>query len=220
MTKNLFATLILITCASGTAIAGDIDFNNTAPKAQVLFVCGGNTGRSIMASWYTNARYGNNIEAFSRGSGIDPLDDITPESNAAQLILNKHYASESQLKSQRATATTIQDIYSANIVLTMTSSHRDRLVKLIDRECLSSNIDLRGLSDSSKAQWVEMCKNKAQLKAKIHTLIGCTTGVDADVEDAYGKDMQFYQQTLTIIQNNIDAIAKNYKQTGNWCREE
>ena len=68
----------------------------------------------------------------------------------------------------------------------MTASHKNRLIKLIDRECLSSNLDLRGLSASSRIQWDDMCNNKDVLKNKIYTLIKCGTGVDGDVPDAFG----------------------------------
>lgn len=217
MKKIILSLLIASSSTVAFAQAESLPSIKQESKSQIMFTCGGNTGRSVMASWYTNAKYGNTIDGFSRGSGVDPLDDVYPEPNAAQLILDNHYATLDELAMQRATPATIQDAYNANIVLTMTSSHRDRLIKLIDRECLASNIKLRDLSTSSQAQWNKMCDNKELLKAKIHTLIGCATGVDANIDDAFGKDMPFYQQTLTTIQNNIDQLVTNHNKTGYWC---
>lgn len=101
----------------------------------VLFVCGGNTGRSVMASWYANSKYEYIVDAFSRGSGIDPDDDFHPEPNAATLIKD-HYGRPDQFKFQRATVAAIQDLNYADIILTMTTEHKNRLLKLVDNECL------------------------------------------------------------------------------------
>lgn len=99
----------------------------------------------------------------------------------------------------------------------MTTSHRNRLVKLIDRECLPSNLDLRGLSTSSRAQWDDMCNNKDALKNKIVTLIKCATGTDGDVADAFGQDLPFYENVLKTITSNVDQAVANYKATQQWC---
>ena len=99
----------------------------------------------------------------------------------------------------------------------MTASHKNRLIKLIDRECLSSNLDLRGSSASSRIQWDDMCNNKDVLKNKIYTLIKCGTGVDGDVPDAFGQERPVYQQVLGLITSNIDKMAANYKITKKWC---
>lgn len=170
-----------------------------------------------MASWYANDHYGKTVSAISRGSGIDPKDDFHPEPHAVELLLEDKYASKGNLKYQHATPATIQDINSANIVITMTNSHRNRLLKLIDRECLPSNLDTRSLSASSRAQWDDMCNNKDALKNKIFTLIKCATGADGDVADAFGQDKPFYEKVLKTITSNIDQAVANYKATSQWC---
>ncbi len=55
-----------------------------------------------------------------------------------------------------------------------------------------------------------MCKNRARdLDGKIHTLIGCATGKDGDVEDGYGKPDDAYPPISNTITQNIDEIMNN-----------
>lgn len=191
----------------------------TYKKPTVLFVCGGNTGRSFMAEWYTRAKYGKDIITFSRGSGILPGDQVMPEEPAANLVVSKHNATLKQVSLHRATPATITDIYNADIVLTMTPGHKDRLDQMITRECTPSNIDSRfgpdnpgnpNLSDRNK--WVDkMCTDGAQqtLRNKIHTLIGCATGTDGLIADGYDKPASAYPPIRDAIMENIKTIMTN-----------
>jgi protein-tyrosine-phosphatase len=67
--------------------------------------------------------------------------------------LKNDLATTDTFKYQLAAPATIQDINYANVVITMTNSHRNRILALIDRECLASNLDTRLLSSSSRAHW-------------------------------------------------------------------
>ena len=216
--------LILLTTLLGTVsiniYANQLESaqDTSQAKPAIMYVCGGNSGRSVMAEWYTRKHYANLVTEFSRGSGIDPDDQQTPEEYAAAIIIATHEATPAEIELQRPTAATIQDINSANLVITMTKSHKQRLLKLINRECLSSNITARDLSASSKKHWLTMCQNKLLLTQKIYTLTECATGNNTDIADAFGKDKKFYERTQNTIAKYTDMIMQNYKTTGKFCK--
>ena len=58
----------------------------------------------------------------------------------------------------------------ANIILTMTKSHKDRLINLIAAECTADSLEQHKRTDPS---WQELCspENYINLRNKIHTLI-------------------------------------------------
>jgi|GEM_PF-2521885 len=206
-----------MTTFTGAAVKGE---GAKETKPTVLFVCGGNTGRSVIAEWYMRAKYGDNVDTFSRGSGIAPGDEVTTEAPAAALIVAKGNATKKQMASRRATPASITDIYNANIVLAMTSSHKTRLIAMIDRECNPANLDTRGLDEETRVKWNNMCANNAEvLKNKIHTLIGCATGTDGDIPDGYKqpdsaynairRDIVYY--TKTIMDNTANPSINTYQ---------
>lgn len=214
--------LLSLSCITAMSFAQNIESTtNTSQqtKPNIMFVCGGNSGRSVMAEWYTRKNYGSIINDFSRGSGIDPNDQQVPEEFAEEIILANHEATKNELVLQRPTPATVQDINNSAVVLTMTNSHSKRLFNLIDRECLDSNLETRDLSANSLKQWTEMCKDKAQLKAKIHTISECATGKYIEVPDAFGESQNFYKKTNQILADYTDMIMKNYQQTGNFCKK-
>lgn len=198
--------------------------NSKSKPATVVFVCGGNTGRSVMAEWYTRHKYSNYngviIDVLSRGSGIDPLDDVYTESFARGLIIQGKDATPAQIDLHRATPVSLIDILNSDIVLTMGEKYNNRLFNQIDRECSNFNLDYLNRS-FNKEQWSYVCKHKDKLlKAKIHTLIGCATGFDREIPDAYGKDEKFYINVRNEIMKYTDIVMNNanlkYK-SGSWC---
>ena len=65
-----------------------------------------------------------------------------------------------------------------------------------------------------------MCNdnNKQSLKNKIFTLSGCATGIDTDIPDAYGHDMNFYQDVMQQIKANVDQVIARYVISNQWCK--
>lgn len=186
-------------------------------KKTILFVCGGNTGRSFMGEWHARKSYGTQINTFSRGSGILPGDSVFAEPPAAALVIQHKEATPQEVALHRATPISITDILNSDLVLTMTSSHRNRLIDIINRECGNAYIDSKfapsptnsaPFGDSDKAKWVTMCQNAQALKDKIHTLIGCATGTDGDVPDGYGKPDSAYPPIRDQIVSNTDLVQK------------
>jgi protein-tyrosine-phosphatase len=191
-------------------------------KPTVLFVCGGNTGRSFAGANRTqfNGIYGNYVSTFSRGSGITSTDSLTPEKPMVSELLkdeaipeeNKQHLQNAIAKHIATPASTI-DIDRADIVLAMTASHKQRLLNLIDKECTPASLNASNMLDSEKNKLKLACANTSQLKSKIHTLIGCATGTDGDIADAYGtppeKETEVYQDVYKAIAENIDLVMKN-----------
>lgn len=193
------------------------EINNKAEKPTILFVCGGNTGRSPMAEYYTRHKYGKKVNTFSRGSGIAPGDEPILEGPAANLMMEAKDMTPKQEAQYRATPISVTDIYNSDVVITMTSGHKDRLLETIDRECQQSNIDSRTRFDfdqttgknNNKTNWENMCKNKESLKAKVHTLSSCATGNYKSIDDGFGKPAEAYPPIRNDIITNINTIMNN-----------
>ncbi len=190
-------------------------------EPSILFVCGGNTGRSFAAEkWTRFSKYGRKVDAFSRGSGITAEDSLTPEEPMVDLLLadkripayNKDRL-HNAIKFHRATPASTMDIYNADIVLAMTKSHKQRLFDLIDHECTSANLDAKKLDTRTRNKWDTACLNTDALKRKIHTLIGCATGTDGDIADGYGTPLEdeakVYPPIYKDITSNIKTILDN-----------
>ncbi len=95
---------------------------------KILFVCGGNTGRSPMAEGLANDFFdfpSKNYDAFSRGVNVNPKE-TTPEVNAVKAMNELHIS----IQSHHATPVTISDINSAELVLAMTLVQKNKLLAL------------------------------------------------------------------------------------------
>jgi protein-tyrosine phosphatase len=95
---------------------------------KILFVCGGNTGRSPMAEGLANNFFNfpeQHYHAFSRGVNVNPKE-ISPETNSIKVMEELGIS----IKSHRATPVTLSDINSAKLVLTMTEAQKDKLLSL------------------------------------------------------------------------------------------
>lgn len=95
---------------------------------KILFVCGGNTGRSPMAEGLANQLFDfpkYHYDAFSRGVNVNPKE-ITPEVNAVKVMEELDIS----IQSHRATSVTIADINAAKLVLAMTEAQKKKLLAL------------------------------------------------------------------------------------------
>ena len=148
---------------------------NDAQK--ILFVCGGNTGRSPIAESLANEYFNfstDGYEAFSRGVNVNP-DKIIPEENAVMVM--HEWNKNSNIDLHRARSVTVADIDSASIVLAMTQSQKEKLLAL----------------DPSAAN-------------KIFLFSQCANGSIQDVNDMYGHDLAFYQKTSQQIAHYLELI--------------
>jgi protein-tyrosine phosphatase len=147
---------------------------------RILFVCGGNTGRSPMAESLANnyfkfPQYGYN--AFSRGINVNP-DEIMPEQNAVTVMYE--WSNISDIVDHRATPVTMADINQASVVLAMTVAQKEKLLAL-----------------------------NPTAAHKIFTLSQCANGTSQDVNDMYGHDLAFYQKTSKQIADYLQLIKQH-----------
>ena len=89
-----------------------------------LFVCTGNTGRSVMAEYIANNKF--SFTAWSRGIKANPKE-LLPEGNAVMVLNEWHIAIP---PTHLAKTVTADDIHRAPLVLALTKAHQAALVKL------------------------------------------------------------------------------------------
>lgn len=112
--------LIIISSSLHTAVAA------TVSAEHVLFVCGGNTGRSPMAEYLTNDYFKfSGYVASSRGVKVNS-NELTPESNAVTVMQEWGV----DMRAHRAEAVTASAIDQARVVLAMTSAHKQTLLAM------------------------------------------------------------------------------------------
>ncbi|MDC0535096.1 hypothetical protein OAO18_04705 [Francisellaceae bacterium] len=116
--KLRFGLIFALIATYTTAIANE----------KILFVCTGNTGRSVMAEYYANdyAQKKNlDIKATSAGVNVDPKD-IKPEKNA-KVVMNQQGIN---IKDHVAQQANIENLKNANLVITMTAKQKQALLKI------------------------------------------------------------------------------------------
>lgn len=148
-----------------------------AEPVKIAFVDTGNTGRSVTAEALASAMIGDEhlpVAVISRAVDLDPFS-IQPEANAAALLMEHGI----DVSTHRAAQLDAQDIRHADLILTMTAKHRDRVV----------------------AQFPDAA-------AKTFTIADYATGKPADVVDAYGKPMDVYQQVFEQISQYIPLVLE------------
>lgn len=100
----------------------------TVELQKILFVCGGNTGRSVMAEGLANHKYAfaqQGYIAMSRGVNVNPKE-VLPEWDAVKVMAEEGI----DIQGHRAKSVTIQDIDSAVLILAMTQEHQKKLIAL------------------------------------------------------------------------------------------
>lgn len=237
----------LLLSGSLVAIAASAQPASAGPPT-LLFVCGGNTGRSVMSEWRARSLLASSptpINVFSRGSGIDPMDEPEMETLAMDYVKSDG-GTEEYTHRHRGTPVNIVDLAKADVVLTAGASHRDRLNDIIDFQCSAAwiaikkkwNKDPDGTKASTRS-WTTMCTpaNITALKAKIKTIVGCATGTDGDIADGFDADEAFkhatdyatkdthrttYQTgTRAAIEKHVGAIAASIllapTEPAKWC---
>lgn len=164
-----------------------LEYNHLWYSHHILFICGGNTGRSPLAENLANDYYDfpkSGYIAFSRGVNVNPQERM-PERNAVTVM--RQWNPLSRISMHRATSVTAMDISKSTIILTMTQAQKEKLRKLYPKAM-----------------------------NKIWMLSECANGIESDVNDMYGHDLDFYQQTSKKIADYIQLIQEHTFS----CRED
>ena len=148
---------------------------HTLEPQKILFVCGGNTGRSVIAAGLLNQNYAlgkTKYNAFSRGVNVNPRE-LRPEPNAVGVMNEKGI----DIRAHRASPLEKKDLDSAAFILAMTQVHKEKILA----------------SSPESAQKIKLLSEYAD-------------GTFQDIEDAYGRDLDFYRHTRDQIETYIQAI--------------
>lgn len=194
---NLLLASTLSSCGSSNVTSNAVKASATA--TDVLFVCGGNTGRSPMAEALAD---GNGINAFSRASGLDMSDSLEMEKGALSALAR---FAESESKRQdyytkyvlehKAQQITYDDIMKSSSVYPMTETHMCRVALTIE---LNANSELEAQQEFKK----------------VHLLSSCATGKYTAVPDGFGaaesQEIMVYNGIVQQLNNYILTIKRSH----------
>jgi protein-tyrosine phosphatase len=142
---------------------------------KIAFVDTGNTGRSVTAEALADALIRDkqlHIAVISRAVDLDPFT-TKPEANAAALLMQRGI----DVTAHRAAQLDAADVRHADLIITMTAKHRDRVIALFP-----------------------------DAAAKTFTIADYATGQASDVVDAYGQPMAVYEQVYAQISQYLPAV--------------
>ncbi len=149
-----------------------------AEPLKILFVDTGNTGRSLMAETLARdlaTRRGAPVAVISRGLDVDPFDEA-PEANARVLMADRGF----DVSARRARPVAAADVSHADLILTMTRAHADKLIASFP-----------------------------QAKAQTFTLAFYAKGSEEPIPDAWGKSMLAYRDVVAQLDRLLPlALAK------------
>ena len=168
--------------AFGLAILGCPSPALAGEPRKLAFVDTGNTGRSVMAEALANVLIQKGaLEAavISRALDLDPFD-VKPELNAAYLLAQRGI----DVGAHRSAPFAASDARHADVIVTMTEAHRDRLVELFP-----------------------------EAGAKTFTLSEYATGAYFEVVDAWGKPLPAYEEVLGQLDALVPAALEKLLDT-------
>lgn len=184
-------------CGSSTVQMSNAQARTT--ETNVLFVCGGNTGRSPSAEALAD---GNGINAFSRASGLDYGDPLELESGAvsalSRLAESQHKVSNyytHNIAGRKAQQLTYEDILKSSVVYPMTEGHMCRVALIIELN-----------ADSER--------DAQQQFDKVHLLSSCANGKYTAVVDGFGvvesQERIVYDGIIQQLNSYILTIKHNH----------
>ncbi|MCL2337320.1 MAG: low molecular weight protein arginine phosphatase [Firmicutes bacterium] len=161
-------------------LAGKKTEEKSGQKSQkrILFVCTGNTCRSVMAAALARQALaakplaGASVEIGSAGLAALPGDGASP---GAITVMGEKGV---DLRGHGAVLLTRRDVEQADLVLTMSAGHREALVRLAP-----------------------------QCAGKIHT-VAQYAGRHGDVPDPFGRDDQVYRQVAALLETLVVAALR------------
>ncbi|WP_431029067.1 low molecular weight protein arginine phosphatase [Lysinibacillus sp. LZ02] len=143
----------------------------------IYFVCTGNTCRSPMAEAILKSRSLPNVNVKS--AGIYALEGGEMSENAREVLMQENIPHQHVSKQINE-----QDVQWANLILTMTSAHKDMILRTFE-----------------------------EAKGKTYTLKEYVTPYSSqDVFDPFGGDLTTYKQTYQELKRLIEQFEAQYKE--------
>lgn len=141
----------------------------------IYFICTGNTCRSPMAAAILQAKNYENITV--RSAGIYAHEGNEMSLNAKEILHRKNIS-----QSHRSSQFTVEDAQWADLILTMTTAHKEMVLRLAG-EAAHKTFTLK--------EYVEM--------------------ESLDIQDPFGGNLQVYEQTYEQLNEAINKLETKLK---------